>query len=118
MGDWTGYLLLILDGAWVTVRLTVMGCALALEFKKTFMDEWTGVPDEAHLDALREAGTLQHFVPLDVSESALRAAAGSASFGYLKDILMRLPAIDPAALPGDAATAPDRPAPRVGPAGA
>lgn len=30
MGDWTGYLLLILDGAWVTVRLTVMGCALAL----------------------------------------------------------------------------------------
>ena len=30
MGDWTGYLLLILDGAWVPVRLTVMGCALAL----------------------------------------------------------------------------------------
>ncbi len=45
---------------------------------------------------------------LATTPSALRAAAGSASFGYLKDILMRLPAIDPAALPGDAATAPDR----------
>ena len=30
MGDWGGYLVLILEGAWVTVRLTVMGCALAL----------------------------------------------------------------------------------------
>ena len=45
---------------------------------------------------------------LTTTPSALRAAAGSASFGYLKDILMRLPAIDPAALPGDAVTAPDR----------
>lgn len=45
---------------------------------------------------------------LATTPSALRAAAGSASFGYLKDILMRLPAIDPAALPRDAATAPDR----------
>ncbi|MBK4217153.1 ectoine/hydroxyectoine ABC transporter permease subunit EhuC [Paracoccus caeni] len=30
MGDWAGYLTLILQGAWVTVKLTVMGCALAL----------------------------------------------------------------------------------------
>lgn len=45
---------------------------------------------------------------LATTPSALRTAAGSASFGYLKDILMRLPAIDPATLPGDAATAPDR----------
>lgn len=30
MGDWAGYLTLILQGAWVTVQLTVMGCALAL----------------------------------------------------------------------------------------
>ena len=36
MGDWTGYLLLILDGAWVTVRLTVMGCALALVVARGF----------------------------------------------------------------------------------
>ncbi|QJD15566.1 ectoine/hydroxyectoine ABC transporter permease subunit EhuC [Paracoccus sanguinis] len=32
MGDWAGYLTLILDGAWVTVRLTVMGAAVALVF--------------------------------------------------------------------------------------
>lgn len=30
MGDWAGYLTLILQGAWVTVQLTVMGCAVAL----------------------------------------------------------------------------------------
>lgn len=31
------------------------GCAIAIEFKKTFMDEWTGRPD---LDALRQLRTL------------------------------------------------------------
>ncbi|QRZ15211.1 ectoine/hydroxyectoine ABC transporter permease subunit EhuC [Paracoccus methylovorus] len=30
MGDWAGYLTLILQGAWVTVKLTMMGSALAL----------------------------------------------------------------------------------------
>ncbi len=30
MGDWSGYLTLILQGAWVTVKLTLMGSALAL----------------------------------------------------------------------------------------
>jgi hypothetical protein len=29
------------------------GCAIALEFKKFFMDEWTGVPDPEELDAMR-----------------------------------------------------------------
>ncbi|HUQ14014.1 MAG TPA: N-formylglutamate amidohydrolase, partial [Novosphingobium sp.] len=29
------------------------GCAIALEFKKFFMDEWTGAPDLAELDAMR-----------------------------------------------------------------
>jgi hypothetical protein len=29
------------------------GCAIALEFKKFFMDEWTGEPDPAELDAMR-----------------------------------------------------------------
>ncbi|MEO7751646.1 MAG: N-formylglutamate amidohydrolase [Sphingomicrobium sp.] len=28
-------------------------CAIALEFKKFFMDEWTGEPDPAELDAMR-----------------------------------------------------------------
>jgi hypothetical protein len=30
------------------------GCAIALEFKKFFMDEWTGTPDPAELDAMRQ----------------------------------------------------------------
>ncbi|MFO1209676.1 MAG: mechanosensitive ion channel [Amaricoccus sp.] len=38
---------------------------------------------------------------------ALRPEAGTAAFGWLKDILMRMPAIDPDMLPGDGATAPD-----------
>lgn len=29
------------------------GCAIALEFKKFFMDEWSGIPDPAELDAMR-----------------------------------------------------------------
>lgn len=29
------------------------GCAIAIEFKKFFMDEWTGVPDPAELAAMR-----------------------------------------------------------------
>lgn len=30
MSNWTGYMGLILDGAWVTVQLTVLGCVVAL----------------------------------------------------------------------------------------
>ena len=29
------------------------GCAIALEFKKFFMDEWTGAPDRQELEAMR-----------------------------------------------------------------
>ena len=34
-------------------RYPQRGCAIALEFKKFFMDEWTGEPDPAELDAMR-----------------------------------------------------------------
>ena len=34
-------------------RYPLRGCAIALEFKKFFMDEWTGTPDEAELAAMR-----------------------------------------------------------------
>ncbi len=44
---------------------------------------------------------------LSATPAALRGEAGTAAFGTLKDILMRLPAIDPASLPGDPATAPE-----------
>lgn len=34
-------------------RFPGRGCAIALEFKKFFMDEWTGMPDPQELDAMR-----------------------------------------------------------------
>ena len=40
---------------WVHRTFPETGCALALEFKKTFMDEWTGELDEARLVALGRA---------------------------------------------------------------
>ncbi len=45
------------------------GCAIAVEFKKIFMDEWSGKPDWGVVDQLRAA--LASTVP--VLESALRA---------------------------------------------
>jgi len=41
--------------SWVHERYPERGCALALEFKKTFMDEWSGRVDEQHLDDLTAA---------------------------------------------------------------
>jgi N-formylglutamate deformylase len=40
---------------WIHERYPDRGCALALEFKKTFMDEWSGEVDLAHLGRLQEA---------------------------------------------------------------
>ncbi|MCD4690356.1 N-formylglutamate amidohydrolase [bacterium] len=40
---------------WVHERFPDSSCCLAIEFKKTFMDEWTGRLDETRLDVLREA---------------------------------------------------------------
>jgi N-formylglutamate deformylase len=42
---------------WVHERYPDTGCALALELKKTFMDEWSGHLDEVHLDQLAVAVT-------------------------------------------------------------
>jgi N-formylglutamate deformylase len=41
--------------AWVDDRYSGRGCCLALEFKKTFMDEWTGVADLPRIGAIRFA---------------------------------------------------------------
>ena len=38
------------------------GCAIAIEFKKVFMDEWTGVPDREALTALR--AVVRSVIPL------------------------------------------------------
>jgi N-formylglutamate amidohydrolase len=40
---------------WVNQHYPDRGCALAIEFKKTFMDEWTGALDVEHLTQLGEA---------------------------------------------------------------
>jgi N-formylglutamate deformylase len=40
---------------WVHERYAGAGCALAIELKKVFMDEWTGALDEAHLHELTDA---------------------------------------------------------------
>jgi len=37
----------------VHARYPGKGCAIAIEFKKFFMDEWTGEPDPRELDAMR-----------------------------------------------------------------
>jgi len=37
---------------WINATYPGVGCGLAIEFKKTFMDEWTGQPD---LDAIERA---------------------------------------------------------------
>ena len=34
-------------------RYPEKGCAIAIEFKKFFMDEWTGAPDPAELASMR-----------------------------------------------------------------
>ena len=46
---------------WVHQTFPTSGCALAIEFKKFFMDEWTGEPDPAQLTAI--GGALQATVP-------------------------------------------------------
>ncbi len=40
---------------WVQERYDGVGCGLAIELKKVFMDEWTGVADEDHLRQLTRA---------------------------------------------------------------
>ncbi len=37
---------------WIHARYPGTGCCLALEFRKSFMDEWTGEVDEPHLTEL------------------------------------------------------------------
>jgi hypothetical protein len=58
---------------WVHERYAGVGVCLALEFKKTFMDEWSGEPDEEHLAELRRALTATHGPVLEtLSELARR----------------------------------------------
>ncbi|HMO83313.1 MAG TPA: N-formylglutamate amidohydrolase [Lacipirellulaceae bacterium] len=40
---------------WVHENFPENACALAIEFKKTFMDEWTGLLDRRQLDGIQQA---------------------------------------------------------------
>lgn len=40
---------------WVHERFPETGCALAIEFKKFFMNEWTGKPDPVYMKAINNA---------------------------------------------------------------
>lgn len=51
---------------WVNERYGHKGCVLSVEFKKTFMDEWTGRVDVAHLHDLRKV--LEGSLPLLANE--------------------------------------------------
>jgi N-formylglutamate amidohydrolase len=42
-------------GRWIHQTFPESGCALSIEFKKFFMDEWTGQPDPRQLEAIRQA---------------------------------------------------------------
>ena len=42
---------------WVHETFPETGCALAVEMKKFFMDEWTGKPDPVYMKAIYEALT-------------------------------------------------------------
>ena len=56
---------------WISERYAGAGCGIALEFKKTFMDEWTGDVDVDHLQ------TLAHTL-LSAQSSVRRALARAA----------------------------------------
>jgi hypothetical protein len=40
---------------WIHKNFPNSGCALAIEVKKFFMDEWTGKPNENELNLIKEA---------------------------------------------------------------
>ena len=40
---------------WIHENFPDAGCVLSIEFKKFFMDEWSGVPDEIQLEAIQHA---------------------------------------------------------------
>lgn len=42
---------------WIHERYPGVGCCLSIEMKKFFMDEWTGVPDQAEIDAIGRDGS-------------------------------------------------------------
>jgi N-formylglutamate deformylase len=61
---------------WVHERYPGRGVCLALEFKKTFMDEWTGEVDEVRLGQLQQALAATH-EPVLAALSGVDSGAGT-----------------------------------------
>lgn len=61
---------------WIHERYPEHGCVLALEFKKIFMDEWTGTPDLDLIRQLSEALAATR-APVLAALAALAAPGGS-----------------------------------------
>lgn len=59
---------------WIHTRYPEQACVLSIEFKKFFMDEWTGVGDVEQILAIRDA--LQSTVPGLVEELGAHAGGG------------------------------------------
>jgi N-formylglutamate amidohydrolase len=58
---------------WVNGRYGDRGGALAVEFKKTFMDEWTGALDRRHLEELQHAlATVVAALPAELAVTSPR----------------------------------------------
>lgn len=61
---------------WVHENYPDSGCAIAIEFKKFFMDEWTGMPDESLVAAIGESlastvpGILSRLSPVPTGNTA------------------------------------------------
>jgi N-formylglutamate deformylase len=60
---------------WAHERFNGDVCVLALEFKKTFMDEWTGEVDNAHIERLR--ASLAACVPIVLESTSVSTRSGS-----------------------------------------
>jgi hypothetical protein len=48
-------------GRWTHENFPDSGCVISIEYKKFFMDEWTGTPDTRQLTAIRDS--LQATIP-------------------------------------------------------
>jgi len=57
---------------WVNQHYSEKGCVISIEFKKTFMDEWTGRADINHISDIRQA-LLSSLDPLEQQLKSLTA---------------------------------------------
>jgi len=66
---------------WIHDTFPESACSLAIEFKKFFMDEWTGEPDRPQVEAIRRA--LESTVPGIVEELGSPPPRSLPSLGYI-----------------------------------